>query len=523
MTLNVNLEDVPWEILEAVRLRILAQRRAMEQSRLQRRPVALRPQAQFAKLGARADQRRLPEPAAILDSGNEEVAIVVWNTQVTTHSGTGVPASRTLTVSNAKLTASLSIEIEYPDYAFSSQQYANQEGFWEENIVVNPECTNAGFFSGVSGFIPEQGPVPPICTRVTRWRRQIKNTTDYGVNDSVSLAFPVDKTTSIFVWAENFRFDGVLITSENTFEQTYEFLGTDPSSGFLYYGERNTGVFSSNTERISTGLVENFYCFLVSANSVKQISAPPQLQNIIKSYMRAPNPDTRSITTNIVGSTGVTYWIYLNPNDTTQGAQFQIAGGSTELPPITYDQPFQDTTARDTFFDIYDTSGILGSYGLGNYDSSSFTPGIFAFLNDFDPPPMGTSQEYSEVYEPDGFWEDHTKYQFIRDTYFSDYPSPRKLLMPCVIDGRCNLYGEDDEARFISFDSTSRLPVSATAQLDLSSFRKETKTYPLGNILTGVDQLFYAWDWGRPNFCRRKLIALGFTPQDLTPTPPPNP
>jgi hypothetical protein len=69
MTLNVNLEDVPWEILEAVRLRILAERRAMEQSRLQRRPIALRPQAQFAKLGARADQRRLPEPAAMLDDG----------------------------------------------------------------------------------------------------------------------------------------------------------------------------------------------------------------------------------------------------------------------------------------------------------------------------------------------------------------------------------------------------------------------------------------------------------------------
>jgi hypothetical protein len=67
MTLNVNLEDVPWEILEAVRLRILAERRAMEQSRLQRRPIALRPQAQFAKLGARTDQRRLPEPAAILE------------------------------------------------------------------------------------------------------------------------------------------------------------------------------------------------------------------------------------------------------------------------------------------------------------------------------------------------------------------------------------------------------------------------------------------------------------------------
>jgi hypothetical protein len=74
MTLNVNLEDVPWEILEAVRLRILAERRAMEQSRLQRRPIALRPQAQFAKLGARADQRRLPEPAAILDAPSTIIA-----------------------------------------------------------------------------------------------------------------------------------------------------------------------------------------------------------------------------------------------------------------------------------------------------------------------------------------------------------------------------------------------------------------------------------------------------------------
>jgi len=94
MTLNVNLEDVPWEILEAVRLRILAERRAMEQSRLQRRPIALRPQAQFAKLGARTDQRRLPEPAAILETFQKFDGIFqlldnfvdtsVWGHEVTT-------------------------------------------------------------------------------------------------------------------------------------------------------------------------------------------------------------------------------------------------------------------------------------------------------------------------------------------------------------------------------------------------------------------------------------------------------
>jgi hypothetical protein len=82
MTLNVNLEDVPWAILEAVKLRIMARRRAMEQSRLEPRPVALRPLSQFAKLGARSDHRRPHEPVAILEMTTPSLIVYFENDPV---------------------------------------------------------------------------------------------------------------------------------------------------------------------------------------------------------------------------------------------------------------------------------------------------------------------------------------------------------------------------------------------------------------------------------------------------------
>lgn len=70
MTLNVNLEDVPWEILEAVKARIMANRRKLEQEESNTRE-SLRPRPQYAKFGATSRSYRRPEPAVpALAGGN---------------------------------------------------------------------------------------------------------------------------------------------------------------------------------------------------------------------------------------------------------------------------------------------------------------------------------------------------------------------------------------------------------------------------------------------------------------------
>ena len=65
MTLNVNLEDVPDAILEAVMRRIIASRRSMkDQQQLQEKP-ALQPKPQIRKQGADGRTWKRPEPAAV--------------------------------------------------------------------------------------------------------------------------------------------------------------------------------------------------------------------------------------------------------------------------------------------------------------------------------------------------------------------------------------------------------------------------------------------------------------------------
>lgn len=70
MTTNVDLEWVPWEILETVKARILSRRRQLQDAQeQQKKPVALQPKPQFAKFGADSRNWRLPEPAAVGGGG----------------------------------------------------------------------------------------------------------------------------------------------------------------------------------------------------------------------------------------------------------------------------------------------------------------------------------------------------------------------------------------------------------------------------------------------------------------------
>jgi hypothetical protein len=70
VTTNVDLEWVPWEILETVKARILSRRRQLQDAQeQQKKPVALQPKPQFAKFGADSRNWRLPEPAAVGGGG----------------------------------------------------------------------------------------------------------------------------------------------------------------------------------------------------------------------------------------------------------------------------------------------------------------------------------------------------------------------------------------------------------------------------------------------------------------------
>lgn len=78
MTLNIDLEDVPFAILEAVKARILANRKRLQDSRDQSLRRSTRPRPQFARIGATSKIWRLPKPAAMVEDDGR-VLLVTWN------------------------------------------------------------------------------------------------------------------------------------------------------------------------------------------------------------------------------------------------------------------------------------------------------------------------------------------------------------------------------------------------------------------------------------------------------------
>ena len=76
MTLNINLEDVPDAILEAVKARIMAsRRRLLDRQELLRQPP-LQPKPQSRKFGADSKRWKRPQPAAVANYAPDK--LVIW-------------------------------------------------------------------------------------------------------------------------------------------------------------------------------------------------------------------------------------------------------------------------------------------------------------------------------------------------------------------------------------------------------------------------------------------------------------
>ena len=69
MALNINLEDVPNEIFEVVRARILKNRKSRTKAKASKPKPALKPLPQFKKVGADTKQWRRPEYAVVKKGG----------------------------------------------------------------------------------------------------------------------------------------------------------------------------------------------------------------------------------------------------------------------------------------------------------------------------------------------------------------------------------------------------------------------------------------------------------------------
>ena len=98
MTLNVNLEDVPWAILEVVKARIMANRKKLEEAQEQSLEAQLAASAerpQYRSIGASTRRRVDPEPGAVyvVSKGVESQEIIIWFPTTAPALGHRVPAA----------------------------------------------------------------------------------------------------------------------------------------------------------------------------------------------------------------------------------------------------------------------------------------------------------------------------------------------------------------------------------------------------------------------------------------------
>lgn len=91
MTLNIDLEDVPFAILETVKARIMANRRRLQRDQQRPRP-SLRPRPQFVKQGASSKGWRLQKTAAVVLG--DGALIISWN------AGLPIPSQSDFTLIN---------------------------------------------------------------------------------------------------------------------------------------------------------------------------------------------------------------------------------------------------------------------------------------------------------------------------------------------------------------------------------------------------------------------------------------
>tara|TARA_R110000868_G_scaffold851_1_gene6417 strand:- start:2842 stop:3360 length:519 start_codon:yes stop_codon:yes gene_type:complete len=170
---------------------------------------------------------------------------------------------------------------------------------------------------------------------------------------------------------------------------------------------------------------------------------------------------------------------------------------------------------------IDDVPSLVSESSLGNYGISGDNPDAVSY-----------QPERSLYFDGDNNFCTPSIYDYILQTNTSPTVAPRVTLKPCVLDGTCV---RDPELFYSSygFDATSNpgdaLPVYKRNRPKVKLFTEVVPFSYVQNIEERPPETIYsftwglnanvfgAWDWGKPSYCRSKLRTLGFSEADLTP------
>lgn len=460
MSLLIDVQEVPWRILEMVQARILANRARKDQRQQDEEVRGLtRPRPQRKAFGATMTTYRRPEPVGLPADAAEKIAVAMWRVE----SISPQPGSLTerITVRNASNTASATFDVNHPEIALSP--------LWPGTSCLSGNLDQYACYDTTFTGIENEG-------WVDRWQIYGRWQID---SDSFHLALPAGGQNCIYVYGNRSNQSGYYAKYQKTYSG-----GLDPS---LLTLTREKGIYT-------TPEVKVLKCFLISNRTIRELAPPAGLRESIESLREAfTERGTQQEVINVpqLGQ--------LDRENANLVDRSYVVGG-----------------IRDALNEIplLYSYGLSRSFGLVLGSNSGdgtglFTPGVYTFLSSYRGDPPSNSNSYATV----------------RSTYLGSAPVSPKLLAPCMIEGGCPVPGtrtqerpsNSNEPAFITFDSTRNIPTVRTAPLDASGFKREARRLDLIDVDLSEYNPIYAWDWGNPAYCRQQLLALGFSPADLTP------
>lgn len=471
MTLNVNLEDVPWAILEAVRGRIMSNRRRLEESQQEQQRPALQPKPQFRKFGADGRTWKRPEPAAVLDLKKQTVigayqrnidrTIVAGSyagfqySYLSSIPETGVLATYAVTGGRSDYTKTTSAKTRL--FSASGQSSVTIDlplAPYPAPTDYNPRIEFLG--SGVgAGFAGDW--------KYYRYRYIIENViTGAELENLGFLCLPIEADKFIVVML----YSHVAVTSTKDIhcfpEQIYQ----------SYYGESLEG-WPGQIDVVENALVR----YAEDFTSMDYGLIFPNLSFTGTSF---------TTTQTTFYSTGKLHRAFVFSNNS-----------------------IREITVKGPLLDLVTSPNYFGEPSIGSPDTKdlqavkgrTITPNIFAQLNQ--------------------------RISFVNQEQIKQFPANKKPVLSDVragffstISSGSPAYGQEPLwAEYSGNISNVPPPDHGDSNLYLAyrNLNRAGVAFPVDGLNQSSLNFNWVWDWDDPAYCRRMCLALGFTAADLKP------
>jgi hypothetical protein len=416
--------------------------------------------------------------------------------------------------------------------AFDLYEFPFEPGYNNTGVVYNTGRTSASHSNALTSSMPSNANLPitnPLfAAAAAAGLPSIKTTNNIQRNvesDENYVIAHLPLARGLMVLSIAGRYGGVAtirneVLTETVHSQTQPTLNPNPLSETTsaYFRNLSTQLTVANSEEAAqTG--DYAKSWLITPTTIEEIPTPLTLKTKLLAYVpeytyATSSAQTAYAITNRTYTDAGMYYAFDQPFETPPNQSPQPTRISQEgrVYLTTYSWFGSPSTGEGlyVFCDYASTSQTAtrkvatktqaaatpifydsARYGLWSYASVSacYSPGVYAQLDN-------TSISYDSALNEDT--------GYLASSFMPSYALPRVALQAVVRQDASN-------NNFKRFDI--RRPMSNT--LAAESTLRENKSKQAS--FTEYNDYDFVWDWGRPAFCRTKLLALGFTEADLTP------